>query len=566
MPAVDPLTTSSTPDLLSELLSQQQHTAVERFAHWHAQSPDATPQSRYRAALPLSEPRPGEQYAFEVDLDRCSGCKACVSACHHLNGLDEDETWRTVGLLVGGTSELPVLQHVTTACHHCLEPGCLQGCPVNAYLKDPHTGIVVHLDDQCIGCQYCIFMCPYDVPQYNRRRGIVRKCDMCQQRLAVGEAPACVQACPHQAIRITVVSQQCVQDEAESNAFLPGTADPEQTLPTTVYKSRRAVPRNVLPADYYRVVPQHAHWPLVLMLVLTQMSVGAFAVEQALCWLEASGACVVQPARPLYAAAALVLGLTGLGASVLHLGRPHLAFRAVLGLRRSWLSREIVAFAIFASLAFVYAALSVQWHMPLGQTSGALRVLGAAVVVAGAAGVLCSAMVYARTRRAYWSFPRTATRFVLCSLVLGLPAGLGITLAAAAWTAGSPGIAEAMHGWGRPLCAVLMLATLAKLAWEAAMLRHVRRRAHTPLKRTALLLRGELGLVTGGRFFLGLAGGVLLPGVLLLASQRPEGPHALFAGLIVVLMLLVLAVAELLERYLFFTAVVAPKMPGVPAA
>ena len=45
--------------------------------------------------------------------------------------------------------------------------------------KEPLTGIVKHLDDQCIGCKYCTLMCPYDVPHYNQKQGIVRKCDMC---------------------------------------------------------------------------------------------------------------------------------------------------------------------------------------------------------------------------------------------------------------------------------------------------------------------------------------------------------------------------------------------------
>src|SRR5262249_30553233 len=109
---------------------------------------------------------PGQQYAFSVDLDACTGCKACVSACHSLNGLDDHETWRHIGTLQGGTTRHPIQQTVTTACHHCLEPACQQGCPVGAYEKD--TGIVRHLDDQCIGCQYCILKCPYDVPQYMR--------------------------------------------------------------------------------------------------------------------------------------------------------------------------------------------------------------------------------------------------------------------------------------------------------------------------------------------------------------------------------------------------------------
>ena len=166
----------------------------------------------------------------------------------------------------GGTTQLPVLQHVTTTCHHCLEPPCLEGCPVLAYEKDATTGIVRHLDDQCIGCQYCILKCPYDVPKYSHSKGIVRKCDMCSDRLAADEAPACVQACPSQAIRISIVNQQQVIEECESNVFLPGVPEPEYTLPTTIYKSRRVMPRNVLPADYYNSRPAHAHTPLIVML------------------------------------------------------------------------------------------------------------------------------------------------------------------------------------------------------------------------------------------------------------------------------------------------------------
>src|SRR5260370_478724 len=125
----------------------------------------------------------------------------------------------------------------------------LNGCPVLAYDKDPLTGLVRHLDVQCIGCQYCIFMCPYEVPKYSERRGIVRKCDMCHQRLAHGEAPACVQACPSEAIRITVVEQEAVRGSyrkngqssarinfetaAPANPCLPSSPDPVITLPTT---------------------------------------------------------------------------------------------------------------------------------------------------------------------------------------------------------------------------------------------------------------------------------------------------------------------------------------------
>ncbi len=122
-----------------------------------------------------------------------------------MNGLDAGESWRSVGVVVGVGPAGCTQQTVTTACHHCVEPACLVGCPVDAYEKDPVTGIVRHLDDQCIGCSYCTWTCPYEVPRFNERLGIVRKCDLCSDRLGAGEAPACVQACPTGAIAVGVV-------------------------------------------------------------------------------------------------------------------------------------------------------------------------------------------------------------------------------------------------------------------------------------------------------------------------------------------------------------------------
>src|SRR5262245_52994260 len=114
-----------TAPLLDALLHEQQDlTAVARFARRDTHGLTPRQAKHYGELLPLAAPRPGEQYAFEVDLDACSGCKACVTACHRLNGLEEGESWRNVGLLHGGTTESPILQHVTTACHHCLEPAC----------------------------------------------------------------------------------------------------------------------------------------------------------------------------------------------------------------------------------------------------------------------------------------------------------------------------------------------------------------------------------------------------------------------------------------------------------
>ena len=214
----------------------------------------------YRDLIPLSKPGVGEQYAFAVDLDICTGCKACVSACHSLNGLDDDEIWRNIGLIHGGTGEEAYQQTVTTACHHCVEPACMHGCPVKAYEKDEATGIVRHLDDQCIGCQYCVLKCPYDVPKYSKKRGIVRKCDMCQSRLGAGEAPACVQACPSGAIAIRrIVEKTAITgleyprpgDRLLPSAYeIPATPIPPPVTPRAARSRKMRAPATVTPSRW----------------------------------------------------------------------------------------------------------------------------------------------------------------------------------------------------------------------------------------------------------------------------------------------------------------------------
>ena len=308
--------------------------------------------------MPTRSPQAGEQYGFEVALDACSGCKACVTACHALNGLDEHETWRDVGVLhsiaplatkqsnlLPSQQESAFLQHVTTACHHCIEPGCLLGCPTNAYEKDPVTGIVRHLDDQCFGCQYCILACPYEVPKYNPRLGIVRKCDMCSQRLAVGEAPACVQACPNHAISIRLVNQAEQYALTSSGELLPTAPLSAITRPTSRYHTSRTIPESVSATNLEQALPQHGHPPLTLMLVLTQASFGTFLFTAGLLfWQYLTGINIVSADVVAMAAAISWLSCAaGLACSTLHLGRPWLAFRAVVGIRHSWLSREAVA-------------------------------------------------------------------------------------------------------------------------------------------------------------------------------------------------------------------------------
>ncbi len=553
--------------LIDDLIADQRTlTAVTKFSARHERHELPAQARYYRDLIPLHAPRPGEQYAFEVDLDKCSGCKACVTACRSLNGLDDDETWRSVGLLHGGTHLKPIQRTVTTACHHCVDPACLNGCPVLAYEKDSITGIVRHLDDQCIGCSYCVLKCPYEVPQYLPARGIVRKCDMCSNRLAVGEAPACVQACPNEAIRITVVAKLEITEQfAEhplplgggegrgeratpgvravqiSNPFLPGSPDPGYTLPATRYKSAAPLHESLRPADEHELKPQPAHAPLGFMLVLSQLAVGAFTLEQLLPHNS------VSTFRPALTLTALIIALVALATSTLHLGRPFGAWRAFLGLRKSWLSREIIMFGLFAKLAILHTATVL---FPSLLPPSLQPALGWATVACGLLGVFCSAMIYHDTRRDFWKLPLTGGKFFGTTLLLGTATTL---LLAACFNA--PLL--------QPLTALVLLAGAVKLALEWRIFRRLEVEDWSPLYKTALLLDGHFGLIHRGRVACGLTGVIALPAWLLLnaSSASPSIAIAVTAAILALNL-----TGELIERRLFFTAVQPVKMPGAIAA
>lgn len=519
--------------------------AIERFSQKHDKGVFGPNQKKYEELIPKTAPGPGKQYAFEVDLDKCTGCKACVTACHSENGLDEDETWRSVGLIQGGTDGAAVLQHVTTACHHCADPACMNGCPTLAYTKDEATGVVKHLDDQCFGCQYCILKCPYDVPKYNKKRGIVHKCDMCVGRLQDGQAPACARACPNGAIRITVVETEDVRRNSRDYVAVADAPMSDYTYPTTKYKTTRAMPADIHAADRHAAQPEHSHLPLVFMLTLTQLSVGTFFYE----WI-ATTFFTAGEQSPALAAAALAVGLIALGSSILHLGRPQLFYRAVLGVRKSWLSREIIAFAAFAHAAVLYAVCLL---VPaVGDTAGQVvppALLSPVVILFGLGGVFASVMVYRDTRRPFWDHPLTNVKFFTTMVLLGSAAALVFHFLSGATDA------AAVTG----LCLTVTAAATVKLAAESAVMWWPPYAGQEMIGRTAEILSGPLNAYWKWRWVFGVAGGIVLP-LLLAAAAGRSGPAV--EGLFTAGIFGCCLAGELLGRYLFFRAVVPFRMPG----
>ncbi len=328
----------------------------------------------------------GEQFRFGFSMAACIGCHSCEVACAEQNGLPADTVWRRVGEIEGGVHPDTRRFHLSMSCNHCLEPACLEGCPTNAYEK-LSNGIVAHHADECIGCQYCTWNCPYSVPAFQPDRRIVTKCDLCQPRLGAGLEPACVSACPTEAITIEKVNvAEWRADPSAGNA--PQLPDVGLTLSTTRIELPDDMPADAYAVSDWNVRPEHPHWPLVWLTIVSQIAVGVSAT-----------------AGPLqHRVLAAALAGSSLVGAIFHLGRPAMAYKALRNLRRSWLSREVLLLSLYAVLAA--AAVAVP----------GLRVVA---TIAGAAGLFASGRLYIVPGRPAWNSPLTIVRFGATALATG---------------------------------------------------------------------------------------------------------------------------------------------------
>ena len=182
-------------------------------------------------------------YGMVIDLQRCTGCGACIIACKNENNLDTGVAW--AGKIITTEGRFPNVRYdyIPTLCNHCANAPCVGVCPTKAMHK-AEGGITMHDPDKCIGCRYCMAICPYGVIHYNREephkfwrddqalmpgitsapaevaqhvggtvipyynpareatlpgirpQGVVEKCTFCDHRIRSGELPYCVEACP----------------------------------------------------------------------------------------------------------------------------------------------------------------------------------------------------------------------------------------------------------------------------------------------------------------------------------------------------------------------------------
>jgi molybdopterin-containing oxidoreductase family iron-sulfur binding subunit len=191
-----------------------------------AQAPAAAPPA---AAAALK----GTRWALLVDTTKCranEGCQDCRLACHGAHNVPDlpdpkhEVKWTWTDSFPHAFPDakdefLPasvLARPAMLLCNHCENPPCVRACPTKATFKRA-DGIVMMDWHRCIGCRYCMVACPYGARSFNwqdprpyvkalnpdfptRTRGVVEKCNFCEERLAKGLLPACVGACKQKAL------------------------------------------------------------------------------------------------------------------------------------------------------------------------------------------------------------------------------------------------------------------------------------------------------------------------------------------------------------------------------
>ena len=185
-----------------------------------------------------------------VDTTTCIGCKACEVACLEWNGYEFRETlfentyqtmpetaWNFWNLIKFKETEdengnLQWLMR-KDQCMHCEEPGCLIACPADGAIVQYTNGIVDFNQANCIGCEYCVTGCPFDIPKFNQETKKVYKCTLCSDRVGAGLEPACIKSCPTGCLHfgskedmLVIANQRVEQIKRETSHKNAGVYDP----------------------------------------------------------------------------------------------------------------------------------------------------------------------------------------------------------------------------------------------------------------------------------------------------------------------------------------------------
>jgi len=343
---------------------------------------------------------------FLLDLNRCTGCHACLFACSIENGLGFGKSWREIYTF--NTRHRPGVArfHLSLGCLHCAEPACMKCCPAAAYSRDASTGAVLVDSGLCIGCRYCKWACPFDAPKYDLDAGTVSKCTLCKDRLGDGKDPACTTLCPTGALQFAEMDPE---HGVETAPGFPATdLDPRARFVPVHSASGPAVSLGPLDGAVFDRLNVQDTSPSPRATIESEWSLIAFTLAATLL-VAVVAAAAIETLR-IGGVDFLIAALGAIGIGALHFGKKSRAWRAVLNLRSSWLSREIVAYS-----AFLVLALATFFSpSPAGILSGA-------AVVSGFFALYCVDRVYSSISRPafirFHSGGAVLTGLYLCGII-----------------------------------------------------------------------------------------------------------------------------------------------------
>ena len=385
-------------------------------------------------------------YVFTFDASACSGCKTCQEACKDKNGLPAGVLWRRVIEVSGGEWQSTgsawensvFAYNLSLACNHCRHPKCAGVCPVDAYTVRP-DGIVLLDSSKCMGCGYCAWACPYGAPQYDGEQGVMTKCDFCYDNLDAGLPPTCVAACPLRVLEYGTIEELILIKDSQNLWQLPGTEHPfplpnySRTEPRLAIKphlgmksalektvsNREEIQPGRISENWHGIAAVH-ELPLVVFTLLAQMAAG----------MAVWGLVFSALPQPVLLAIGILLGVGGL-ISFLHLGRKRNAWRAVIHIKKSWLSREILMAGLFGLTWALTAGLG--WLHKASPSPWLMAILGLGLIYS-------MAQVYLIRAVPSWNSWRTPAAFSLSATTLGI---LGVMLS-------SPNFGWGIHCGTRP--------------------------------------------------------------------------------------------------------------------
>jgi Fe-S-cluster-containing dehydrogenase component/DMSO reductase anchor subunit len=299
---------------------------------------------------------------FIFNHNRCVACGACSAACM----LENKWSFKPRIIYTSDSSAVPSLPliNLSLACNHCKKAICMEGCPAAAYYREPATGAVVIDDSKCIGCRYCQWNCPYDAPKYIHSSKVIGKCHLCHHRLTEGLIPACASGCPTGALQYGKLNEQNVDEIIPW--FPEKNLEPAVRLSGINFSSTIIVPESAFDGGQERSseieLISAPEWSLVGFSFLTILSVAQILTA------------LIGGHFPEKLLSFLVIVLAGI-ISLYHLGKKKRAWRAVINLRSSPLSREIALFIIYFLLATSAIVLQLPVLLILSSLAGLMLLL-----------------------------------------------------------------------------------------------------------------------------------------------------------------------------------------------